>query len=186
MVIRINKNPKQKIKKEYERKKKSVEVKHKITHSNKLNQARLRKLKAREDIVLALRDDAKERLVNISRPGPEYQALLKLLIVQGLLKMIEPKVSVRVREEDRSQVEAVLGAAAREYQERSGKQIELIIDNTYLPAGPSKGGFGLTCAGGILLSSQDEKIVCDNTLDQRLLLAFESLQPQIRHTIFHD
>jgi len=52
------------------------------TFSNKLNQARLRKLKAREDIVLALKDEAKDRLSSVSRPGAEYQALLKHLIVQ--------------------------------------------------------------------------------------------------------
>jgi len=177
---------KQKIKKDFERKKKQVEVKNKITFSNKLNQARLRKLKAREDIVLGLKDDTKERLVSISRPGAEYQTLLKLLITQGLMKMLEPKVSVRIREEDRRDVEAVLGAATKEYHTRTGKTVELVIDSTFLPPGPSKGGFGLTCAGGVLLTAQDEKIVCDNTLDQRLGLAFESLLPEIRRTIFHD
>jgi len=177
---------KQKIKKEYERKKKQVEVKNKITFSNKLNQARLRKLKAREDIVLSLKDDAKERLVQISRPGPEYQALLKNLIVQGLVKLSEPKVSVRIRPEDKADVQAILSSAAKEYHSRTGKTVELVIDAGYLPSGPSKGGFGLTCAGGVLLGAQDEKIVCDNTLDQRLSLAFDSLQPEIRHTVFHD
>jgi vacuolar-type H+-ATPase subunit E/Vma4 len=44
----------------------------------------------------------------------------------------------------------------------------------------------LFSAGGVLLSAQDEKIVCDNTLDQRLSLAFDSLLPEIRRTIFHD
>jgi len=177
---------KQKIKKEYERKKKQVEVKNKITFSNKLNQARLRKLKAREDIVYALKDDSKERLTQISRPGPEYQALLRNLIVQGLLKMNEPKINVRVREEDRADVQAVLRSAAEEYKKRTSKTIELAIDGTYLPPGPSKGGFGLTCAGGVLLTAQEDKIVCDNTLDQRLGLAFDSLLPEIRRTIFHD
>lgn len=177
---------KQKIKKEFERKRKQVEVKNKITFSNKLNQARLRKLKAREDVVLALRDEAKERLVQVSQPGPAYQALLKLLIVQGLVKLSEPKVNIRVREEDKGEVQAVLAAAAKEYQSRTGKTAELIIESFYLPSGPSKGTIGLTCAGGVLLSAMDEKIVCDNTLDQRLGLAFESLLPEIRRTVFHD
>jgi len=177
---------KQKIKKEYERKKKSVEVKNKITFSNKLNQARLRKLKAREDIVLALKDEAKDRLTQISKPGPEYRALLKNSIVQGLLKLNEPKVSVRVREEDKGEVQAILKAAEIEYKNRTQKPLELVIDATYLPPGPKKNSFGLTCAGGVLLGAQDEKIVCDNTLDQRLGLAFDSLLPEIRRTIFHD
>jgi len=177
---------KQKIKNEYERKKKQVEVKNKITFSNKLNQARLRKLKAREDIVMAMKDEAKERLVQLSRPGQEYRALLKILIVQGLLKLTEPKVTLKVRQEDKSEVQAVLAECAREYEAKSGRSVELSLDDTYLPPGPSKGGFGVTCAGGILLSAHDESIVCDNTLDQRLGLAFDSLIPEIRRTIFHD
>jgi len=176
---------KQRIKNEYERKKKQVEVKNKITFSNKLNQARLRKLKAREDIVLGLKDETKERLVLLSRPGPEYRGLLKLLIVQGLLKLNEPKVSLRVREEDKGEVQAVMADSAKEFQAKAGKPVELVIDVHYLPPGP-KGGFGISCAGGVLLCAQDEAIVCDNTLDQRLGLAFDSLIPEIRRTIFHD
>jgi len=177
---------KQKIKNEYERKKKQVEVKNKITFSNKLNQARLRKLKAREDIVMAMKDEAKDRLVQLSRPGQEYRALLKILIVQGLLKLNEPKVTLKVRQEDKGEVQAVLAESAKEYEAKSGRSVELALDDTYLPPGPSKGGFGVTCAGGILLSAHEESIVCDNTLDQRLGLAFDSLIPEIRRTIFHD
>jgi len=177
---------KQKIKNEYERKKKQVEVKNKITFSNKLNQARLRKLKAREDIVLGLKEDAKERLVALSRPGSEYRALLKLLIVQGLLKLNESHVFLRIRQEDKSEVQAVMPEAAKEYQARSGRPVELAIDAHYLPPGPVKGGFNVSCAGGVLLCAQEESIVCDNTLDQRLSLAFDSLIPEIRRTIFHD
>lgn len=58
--------------------------------------------------------------------------------------MHEPKVVLRVREEDKGEVQAVLGAAAKEYQSRAGKAVELVIDSIHLPPGPSKGGFGLT------------------------------------------
>jgi len=38
----------------------------------------------------------------------------------------------------------VLKSAAEEYKKRTQKPLELAIDTTYLPPGPSKGGFGLT------------------------------------------
>jgi hypothetical protein len=60
------------------------------------------------------------------------------------VKLSEPQVAVRVREEDKAEAQAVLSAAAKEYQSRTGKTVELSIDRHYLPAGPSKGGFGLT------------------------------------------
>jgi len=178
---------KQKIKAEYEKKRKQLEVRNKIVYSNKQNQARLRKLKAREDITLALKDEAKERLVLISKPGLEYQQLLKLLIVQGLLKLTEPKVAVRHRKEDTNLVRAVLEDAAAEYTRRTGKQVELVLDTkAFLPPAPVPGSHAPSCSGGVLLSAQDDRIICDNTLDQRLNLAFDAKIPAIRSKLFAD
>jgi len=162
-------------------------VKNKITHSNKLNQARLRKLKAREDIVLEVKEAAKARLVELSQPGKSYEELLKLLIIQGVLKMHEAKVAVRCRPEDEKMVSAILHDAAAAYKARTGNTVELSIDKkNYLPSGPTPGSHGLSCSGGVLLSAHDDKIICDNTLDQRLGLAFDAKIPDIRRTVFRD
>jgi len=178
---------KQKLKAEYEKKKKQLEVRNKVLLSNKLNQSRLRKLKAREDLVLALKDEAKERLVTLSKPGPEYQALLKLLIVQGLLKLHEPKVNIRHRQEDTGLVKGVLHDAAEEYHKRTGKTVELQLDTkSYLPPGPVQGSHAVSCSGGVLLTTHEDKIICDNTLDQRLNLAFDAKIPEIRSVLFRD
>jgi len=178
---------KQKIKADYEKKRKQLEVRNKIVYSNKLNQARLRKLKAREDITLALKDETKERLVVLSKPGPEYQALLKNLIIQGLLKLTEPKVVVRHRKEDTNLVQAVVEEAAQEYARRTGKQVDLSLDTkAFLPPAPVHGSHAVSCSGGVLLSAQDDRIICDNTLDQRLNLAFDAKIPDIRFKLFAD
>ena len=42
----------------------------------------------------------------------------------------------------------------------------------------------LSSAGGIVLSARNGQIVCRNTLDSRLDIAFEQLKPQIRGTLF--
>ena len=39
-------------------------------------------------------------------------------------------------------------------------------------------------AGGIILSSRGGQIVCRNTLDSRLDIAFNACKPQIRGTLF--
>lgn len=39
-------------------------------------------------------------------------------------------------------------------------------------------------AGGIVLSSRGGQIVCRNTLDSRLDIAFAALKPQVRGTLF--
>jgi vacuolar-type H+-ATPase subunit E/Vma4 len=36
----------------------------------------------------------------------------------------------------------------------------------------------------VVLSGHDGKILCDNTLDQRLALAFDAKIPDIRRTVF--
>eukprot|EP01087_Luapelamoeba_hula_P010896 TRINITY_DN290_c0_g1_i1.p1 TRINITY_DN290_c0_g1~~TRINITY_DN290_c0_g1_i1.p1 ORF type:complete len:255 (+),score=55.97 TRINITY_DN290_c0_g1_i1:83-766(+) len=177
-----------KIKADFERKKKQLEVKNKIAHSNKLNQARLRKLKAREDIVLELKETAKERLAELSS-GRQYEELLKLLIIQGLIKLQESKVSLRCRPEDEKLVNHVLPEAIATYKARTNNTVEVSVDRrNYLPSGPSgsHGSHEITCAGGILLSAQDDRIICDNTLDQRLTLAFDAKIPDIRRNIFRE
>ena len=40
------------------------------------------------------------------------------------------------------------------------------------------------CSGGVVLASNNGRIVCDNTLDRRLELAYEGLLPQVRGQMF--
>ena len=44
--------------------------------------------------------------------------------------------------------------------------------------------FFFRSAGGIVLSSRGGQIVCRNTLDSRLDIAFAALKPQVRGTLF--
>jgi V-type H+-transporting ATPase subunit E len=177
---------KQKIKKEFERRIKKVETDKKIAHSKELNQSRLKILKAREDIVYGFKERAQERLVELGRPGKEYEKLLKDLIVQGLLKLQETNISLRCRREDEAMVQTVLSAAVADYKSRSTKDCKVVIDTAnYLPPAPRGGETqGRSCCGGVVLSAHEGKILCDNTLDQRLSLAFDAKIPEIRRLVF--
>ena len=42
----------------------------------------------------------------------------------------------------------------------------------------------LSSSGGIVLSAREGRIVCNNTLEQRLALASEGLLPEIRAILF--
>merc|ERR1711910_116894 len=59
----------------YERKEKQVELQKKIQSSNMLNNARLKVLKARDDHVAHVLDNAKTQLVTISKDGNKYPQL---------------------------------------------------------------------------------------------------------------
>eukprot|EP01102_Stenamoeba_stenopodia_P012070 TRINITY_DN3768_c0_g1_i1.p1 TRINITY_DN3768_c0_g1~~TRINITY_DN3768_c0_g1_i1.p1 ORF type:complete len:225 (+),score=82.93 TRINITY_DN3768_c0_g1_i1:87-761(+) len=163
-----------KITKEYERKEKQVEVKRKIAHSNELNNARIEVLKSREEQVANILHEAFKRLSSISQAG-DYKELLRKLIVQAALKIDEPKVSVLCREADRHLVEQVLDSAAKEASAKLKKNIDLSIDATHLHK---------ESAGGVVLAANNGKILCNNTLEQRLHLAYEGQLPTIRTSLF--
>jgi len=174
-----------KITKDFERKEKQIDVKKKIAHSTEINQARLRLLKAREEAIQKVLEEAHKNLSKLSK-SPAYRELLKKLIVQGLLKLEEDKVTIVARKEDLTLVESVLKDVQDEYSKKSSKKVQLSVDkNVFLPPGPENATNQLeTCSGGVLLSAYDGKILCSNTLDARLSMAFEQQLPQIRSLLF--
>jgi len=184
---RIVTEEKLKIIKEFERKEKQVEVKKKIVYSNELNQARLRALKARDEATQGILAETHKRLIELTREPTSYKVLLKGLVLQGLSKLEEDKVTVVVRLQDRKLVEQVIPDAVAEFTVKTGRNVELSIDNTlFLPPGPPERPKieGEVCSGGVILSANNGKIVCSNTLDARLAMAWEQQQPFVRITLF--
>jgi len=107
------------------------------------------------------------------------------------MTLLEHEVILQCRKEDLSIVESQLPKSLNMFQDamRSSTGITptcaVTIDKeNFLPAGPSKGSQGATCAGGVILSSRQGQIVCRNTLDSRLDIAFTQLTPRIRGTLF--
>jgi len=183
---RIVMEEKLKIMKDFERKEKQIETKIKIAYSNELNQSRLQILKARDEGIQKLKNEAHRRLAQVSKDVVGYKKLLHDLIVQGLIKLEEPKVSVVCRAQDKSLVQDVVSGAAAEYKVKTGKSVEVDIDNVrFLPPGPEESGNPEdSCSGGVLLSSNQGKIICSNTLDDRLQMSFEQQLPQIREILY--
>ena len=55
-----------------------------------------------------------------------------------------------------------------------------VIEGKYLQDEQDQG------CGGVILYTENQRIVCPNTLYNRLDLAFEEFLPQIRQTLFPD
>ncbi|KAK1351517.1 Archaeal/vacuolar-type H+-ATPase subunit E [Heracleum sosnowskyi] len=178
---------KKKIKQDYERKLKQVDIRKKIEYSTQLNASRIKVLQAQDDIVNALKDATSKELLRASQDKNGYKKLLKGLIVQSLLRLKEPAVLLRCREADVSVVESVLEEAKREYAEKAKLQAPSVMLDTrvYLPPPQTSAGtHGLSCSGGVVVASLDGKIVCENTLDARLDLVFKQKLPQVRRGLF--
>ncbi|GFQ67755.1 v-type proton ATPase subunit E [Trichonephila clavata] len=160
----------------FDKKEKQVELQRKIQSSNMLNQARLKVLKAREDHIRAVLEEAKKKLHTKTKDSAQYQEVLKNLILQAVFQLLEPEVSIRCRKQDMDLVEKALSTVAKEYQEVVGKQCKVNVDkDNYLSP---------ECAGGIELTAQKGKIKINNTLESRLDMISQQLLPEIRETLF--
>ncbi|KAK9716640.1 hypothetical protein RND81_06G247500 [Saponaria officinalis] len=177
---------KKKIRQEYERKQKQVEIRKKIEYSMQLNASRIKVLQAQDDLVNSMKEAASKELLRVSGHHHHYRALLKALIVQSLLRLKEPALLMRCREDDVQHVEHVLDDAKEEYASKAEVHApDVIIDDIYLPGAPTHNdAHGLSCSGGVVLASRDGKIVFENTLDARLEVAFRKKLPQIRKQLF--
>ncbi|KAM3325993.1 V-type proton ATPase subunit E2-like [Capsicum chacoense] len=177
---------KKKVRQEYDRKTMQVEVRKKIEYSMQLNASRIKVLQAQDDLVSGMKDSARKALLKISGEKNNYKKLLKGLIVQSLLRLKEPSVLLRCREMDLSVVRSVVEDAKKEYIEKAKVRTpNITIDNVYLPPPPSDADpHCSSCSGGVVLASEDGKIVCENTLDARLNVVFRQKLPKIRKQIF--
>ncbi|XWS49981.1 hypothetical protein CRYUN_Cryun12cG0049300 [Craigia yunnanensis] len=177
---------KKKIRQEYEKKEKQVEIRKKIEYSMQLNASRIKVLQAQDDVVNAMKESASKDLLNVSRDHHVYKKLLKVLIVQSLVRLKEPAVLLRCRKDDVHLVESVLDSAKEEYASKVNvHQPEIFIDSVHLPPAPSHhNAHGPFCSGGVVLASRDGKIVFENTLDARLDVAFRKKLPEIRKWLF--
>ncbi|KAK7480768.1 hypothetical protein BaRGS_00028029 [Batillaria attramentaria] len=158
----------------YDRKEKQVELQKKIQSSNLLNQARLRVLKAREDHIRALLEEARSRLAKVTEDKQHYKGILTGLIIQALYQLLEPNVVLRCRAQDVDLVREAMNQAVESYKQatKGTKELKLTLDTENYLASDISGGVELVSRGG--------KIKVTNTLDSRLDLIFQQMLPELR------
>lgn len=167
---------KEQIDEEFTRRYKVHEVKRRIAASNEINNNRLRVLETRERALKHVQAEAFAALKKIGVPGSAYQELLRKLILQALFKLKEDEVMVVCRAQDDGDVSAVLRACEEQYFAKFQKRVTLKIDTVNRLDSRS--------CGGVVLSAQRGKILCMNTLEQRLQLACDQQLPEIRGMLF--
>ncbi|KAL1324201.1 V-type proton ATPase subunit E2-like [Arachis ipaensis] len=178
---------KKKIKQEYERKSKQIDVRRKIEYSMQLNASRIKVLQAQDDTVNAMKEASRKALSRLANDKKVYRKLLRDLILQGLVRMREPSVIIRCRESDKKLIESLIEECKKDYMDKMRLQQppKITIDErVYLPP-PPKNGNGADslepfCNGGVVMASEDGKIVLENTLDARLDVIFRHKLPEIR------
>ncbi|KAI1732835.1 ATP synthase (E/31 kDa) subunit domain-containing protein [Ditylenchus destructor] len=173
---RLVQQQRQKIMEYYEKKEKQVELQRKIQRSNMQNQGRLKCLKAREDHLRNVLDEARSNLSKISADEKRYPSILKGLIMQALLQLLEKDVVLRCRQKDEGLITKLLPECLEEQHKAWGNVSNVTIDNEhYLPT---------DSAGGVVMSTKNGKIKVESTLESRLELISGQIIPQIRTALF--
>ncbi|XP_068129784.1 V-type proton ATPase subunit E 1 [Hyperolius riggenbachi] len=149
---------------------------HQSQMSNLMNQARLKVLKARDDLISDLLTEAKQRMARVVKDAGRYQALLDGLILQGFYQLLEPKIIIRCRKEDLSIIRNSVQKNIPIYKAATKRELEVVIDqDNHLPS---------DIAGGIEIYNADGKIKVANTLESRLDLIAQQMMPEIRVALF--
>ena len=100
----------------YDKKEKQIELQQKIQHSKVANTSRLSILKARDDYVRSLKEEAREELKIVIEDRSKYITFLANLIVEGLLILMESSVEIRCRQDDFGLVQRLIPDAINKYQ----------------------------------------------------------------------
>eukprot|EP01027_Heterolobosea_sp_BB2_P007637 GEZU01011345.1.p1 GENE.GEZU01011345.1~~GEZU01011345.1.p1 ORF type:complete len:271 (-),score=79.94 GEZU01011345.1:167-979(-) len=162
---------------EYRRKENQVLAQEKIARSNEIRNARVTVLKMREEGMREIYQDAADRIIKSSYiDETAYSNLCKDLIVQAMIRMMEPRCKVHVKQSDAHLIEGILRDAEADFKAKTNRSCMLSIDTSkYLPE---------TVSGGVIVANANDTIMCENTLDSRLALCYEQLLPQIRQILF--
>lgn len=160
----------------YEKKEKQVELQRRIQNSHMQNQARLKVLKAREEHIKNVLEEARHKLMEVTKDHDLYSKVLQKLIAQGLFQLLEKEVTIRCRQQDVRLVQSVMGAAAQEYKDATGKDVAVKLDTDSFM--PSDG------CGGVEMITNKAKTKVTNTLESRLELISQQLLPAIRVALF--
>lgn len=169
-----------KIQEEYAQKEKDLEIQQRVSRSNAIGESRVKKMKARDDLLQKLKKEALERLEGFTTT-PQYSSMIKKLIIQGLIKIEEAVVEVQYREADKALVSRVLPEAVQEYKQlmaNAGVNVNVQVSLAQTPI-PNKG-----CSGGVILTAHEGKIVLNQTTNERLSIVYDKTMPQIRQTLF--
>jgi V-type H+-transporting ATPase subunit E len=142
---------------------------------------RLKALKSRDDAMQAVLAETAAKLPSLTQ-GSGYAALLEGLVLEGLIAVNEPKVTVKGVAGQGSVGSKAVSAAAIKFKDWATKNktaayanaIDVTWDST-----PLAGGIG-----GIEVVGFNGKISLTNTLQSRLMLAYETRLPKLRAALF--
>lgn len=137
-------------------------------------------------MVNSIVEETKTVLVSKLKDTNTYKTVLTKIIIQGLIKLLEPEVNIVCKKEDANLVKQVIKDAKNQFEKMMAEQtvkfkelkVNITVDEKYfLPD---------YIIGGVMMTAMKSKIRVDNTIDKRLELLRQSAIPEIRKLLFKD
>ena len=155
---------------------KKAALKQQITKSTIANKTRLKVLTQRQEALNEIFEETKVALVKITKNKQQYKPIMHSLILEGLLKLLEPAAIVRVTEADKALANELIANLTKEYKEITKRDVSITVsaDNC----------LGKENVGGAIVTDAASKIELNNTLAERLKLLSEEALPAIRLEMF--
>ena len=182
MKEKIMVEEKKKIEQNFAKKFNDEYVKKKIEISTAKNKANLEKMNLKNKLVQDTVDEALKKLKSFALPdNNSYKKLLKELILECMVKLLEKECYVKVRQVDINYVKSVIKECESEFSKIMKKETKRdyecklniledeFIDDEY---------------GGVILMNKDKKIIINNGLKDRLMLTKEHHLPEIKKMLF--
>ena len=159
----------------FEDKLKKASLKQQISKSTIANKMRLKVLSTMEQALDEIFESTKIDLSKLANKQQQYKPVLHSLILEAALRLLEPKIVVKVKQCDEKLASSLFEDVAKEYKEVSSKDLEITLSDSNL---------NQDVAGGVVVTNAAAKIEVDNTLEERLKLLSEEALPAIRLEMF--
>jgi V-type H+-transporting ATPase subunit E len=119
----------------YDKKEKQIQLQKKIQLSNLANASQLSVLKACDDYVQTLKEEARKQLAILNEDRSKYPTILGNLIAQGLFLLLEKDVTLRCRRQDIDLVKQLIPDAIHRYKQQfTQRDIHVTVDEkNFLP-----------------------------------------------------
>ncbi|MCU0631789.1 MAG: V-type ATP synthase subunit E [Methanolinea sp.] len=143
--------------------KKSVEIQRNKLLSAAREKRRMEIIKTKNEVFQKIFDEALHQLESV-RERPQYRDSLKLLLNEALTGLGDSDVVLHIDKRDEALWKEILNESKEHYQ--------VVTD--------------LTCAGGLNISTRDERFIIFNTLESRLKRAKEIYRPEIFSILFGE
>ena len=182
MKEKIMLEEKKKIDQTYSRKYNEEFTKKKIEVSTAKNKANLDKMNIKNELVQKTVDETLEKLKAFAKSdNNDYKKLLKELILESMVKLLENECFIKARKEDTKYIQSIIKECESEFSKLMEKETKRhyecklnILDDEFIEDE----------YGGIILMNKDKKIIVNNGLKDRLMLTKENNLPQIKKMLF--